>query len=72
FAERLKLFSHDRISLGTPADHTYHSTVKLRYIDPKVLQNGKTLKVSELEPELIKKIEKFKKLFKQGYYLKIS
>ena len=72
FADRLKLFSPDRISLGTPSDHTYHSTFKVRYIDPKVIYDDKIIKVSELEPELTKKVENHKKLFKEGYYIKVK
>ena len=52
-------------------DYDYHARGKARYVDPKILVNGRKIKLSTLEPSFKDEIKKFKETVKAGHYIKI-
>lgn len=68
---QFNLFSYDRILESTNADYTFHTKSKARYIDPKILIDGKITQTTTLFPQLQQQIDTLKEKFKQGYYIKI-
>lgn len=69
---KLKLINKGSITEGTKEDHNLFLKGKLRYIDPKYLENGKIRKLSENDYEFKQKLEKFKKTINNGFYIKIN
>lgn len=68
--DRTNRINH-KIIEGTAEDHTFHSRVKARYINPKVLVDGKIIRTTNFVQGLQDKIEEFKEKYKKGYYIKI-
>jgi len=56
---------------GTPKDHDLHKTTKARFIDPKFIQDGELLTLSDVDQEFKQKLENFKKIYEKGYYIKV-
>ncbi len=70
-ARKIELVSYKHLTLGSKEDYDIHTTGKARYVDPKILADGDSMGVSEIEPSLAKEIEVFKKIFKDGFYVKV-
>ena len=52
-------------------NYDYHARGKVRYVDPKVLVNGRKTRLSTLEPSFKDEIKKFKQKVRIGHKIKI-
>ncbi len=73
---KLQLLSLEKITLGTKEDHTLHGKSKARYIDPQYinsqyLTNGSSGRVTDIFPELQKRIDVLVAQCREGYYIKV-
>lgn len=69
--DKLSLIKPDLEVKHDPDDYEFHTYHKVRYVDPKVLIDNETKRVSELFPEFIDILTKHKERFKEGYFIKI-
>ena len=69
---KLSLLNKDSIIEGTKQEHDFFTRGKLRYIDPKYLENKEIKRLSEEDEEFKQKLEKFKKTINNGFYIKIK
>ncbi len=69
---KLSLLNKDSITEGTKQEHDLFIKSKLRYIDPKYIEDDKIKKLSENDEEFAQKLEKFKKTINNGFYIKIN
>lgn len=70
--ENLSLIELDKLVQGTKQDNDFFTKSKARFIDPKVLNNNKVSRLSELDNNFKQKIEHLKKKVQEGYYIKIK
>tara|TARA_Y100000310_G_scaffold345746_1_gene469164 strand:+ start:8936 stop:9910 length:975 start_codon:yes stop_codon:yes gene_type:complete len=69
---KLSKISYDHIELASKEDHDFHVLSKPRYIDPKVIVNNELKRASFFEPLITTNIDKLKKGFEKGLYLKVK
>ncbi len=67
----LKRFNTKSILEATPADYTFHTTSKARFINPSILQDGTLATVAECIPSFWEEFRQLKEKYKKGYYIKI-
>jgi uncharacterized protein len=53
-------------------DYDFHTQTKVRFIDPKFIENGQIITLSETNKEFKEKIEEEEERFKQGFYIKLK
>jgi len=70
--ELLNKINKGLITLGTKEDYDIYSKSKVRYVDPKFIDHGKLRKLSEVDADFKKEIDKFKEGIKKGFYIKIK
>ncbi|HIH37965.1 HD domain-containing protein [Candidatus Woesearchaeota archaeon] len=66
----LESISWDNFILSGPDDYDLHTTGKARYIDPPFLEEGKVLRVSNVDKAFVQTVAQFQETIKKGYYLK--
>ncbi len=69
---KLKLFSFDNFSLGTAENHTYKTTGKARFVNPKILQEGQIRLTTDIAPELLSSFSFLQERFNTGFYVKVK
>ncbi|RLE09052.1 hypothetical protein DRJ04_10220 [Candidatus Aerophobetes bacterium] len=70
---------HNKISLLSPdinavideKNYEYYVKTKARFIDPKILAEGKIMRVSDMFEEIKHRIENFRTRVSQGYYVRL-
>ena len=67
----LNLLNLDFECVHDPDDYVFHSFAKFRYVDPKVLVDNETKRISELFTEMKSVFEKERVKIEAGYYIKI-
>lgn len=71
--KRLQLIkNHKLFSEGTEKDFTVFGKTKARFIDPRFVEEGVLLRLSEADQDFGKRIEAFKSLYEKGFYVKIG
>ncbi|MBW2977694.1 HD domain-containing protein [Candidatus Woesearchaeota archaeon] len=68
----IKPIDKERIIEGTKEDHDFHTKAKVRYIDPKFLENGKLIRLSEVDEDYKKSCQEYAERIKKGFYIKIK
>lgn len=69
---KLSLLNKNSITKGTKEEHNLFVKSKLRYIDPRYIDDGEIKRLSENDDEFNEKLEKFKKIISRGFYIKIN
>jgi len=68
----IKPIDKGKIIKGTKKDHDFYAKAKVRYIDPKFLEKGKLIKLSEVDKDYKKSYQEYAERIKQGFYIKIK
>lgn len=61
---------YETFAEGTPEDHDMFEATKKRFIDPKILKDGKLTRLSDIDNEFKKKLENYKNA-KKEFFIKI-
>jgi len=69
--EKLNLLNPSFKVIEDREKYDFHSFSKARFIDPKVLENNRFVKVSDFDSDFRKKKDDFIKKLKEGYYIRI-
>jgi len=69
--EKLDLLNPSLKIVEDKERYDFHSNGKARFIDPKVFEDGRAIRVSEFDGEFKEKMDDFVNKLKKGYYIRI-
>lgn len=68
--EKLELLSKNIKLVEDSENYEIHLIPKVRWVDPKFLQNGKLVRLSSADEEYVRKLKEFKQKIDNGYFVR--
>ena len=69
--EKLKFLTKNLKVINSPRDYDFYSRTKLRYVDPKFMENGEIKRLSDVDKDFKERLKQHKALTENGCYVKI-
>jgi|SRR3989344_1173697 len=70
--EKLSLLTPNLKVINSPKKYDFYSKTKLRYVDPKFIEDGQLKRLSDVDNLFKEKLKEHKALISNGYYIKIA